>query len=356
MGERVRPSRWHIARPAVSTRYLLDTGAAHGLSAAECLAGTGLRVAEVGQVGAVVLPEQELRVIRNVLRSGVEARALAVETGMRYSLTSTGILGYAMLSSPTVREALRLLQRFIELTSDFFEVTYTDTHAGLLVEVDDTDVPADVAPFLLTRDLVSGFRVASLLLSPALLDLIAALELPVNMQLSGPESPDSRAAADALLAPFGITIRIEFDAPGNAFTIPRQFLDQPTPAPDPHTAAQCIRQCEQLLDERVRFTGVAAQIRHRLLQDPADMPSFADLARELALSERTLHRRLADAHTSYRGLLDQVRQLLATELLAQGLTVEAVARRLGYSDTAAFSHAFHRWRGHSPTRAHDIPR
>ncbi|MGY2063362.1 helix-turn-helix transcriptional regulator, partial [Nocardia gipuzkoensis] len=132
--------------------------------------------------------------------------------------------------------------------------------------------------------------------------------------------------------------------------IPHRFLDQPTPAPDPHTAALCVQHCAELLDDRCRFTGTAALVRQLLLRDPAAMPSQAVLARELGFSERTLHRRLAAEHTTFRELLGQIRQLLAEELLAQGLTVEAVGRRLGYSDTAAFSHAYRRWRGYPPGR------
>ncbi|MEC3920108.1 AraC family transcriptional regulator [Nocardia sp. CDC160] len=356
MGEPVRPSRWEIARPAVSTRYLLDTGHAHGLSTEELLAGTGLRLADLEESAAVVLPGQELRVIRNLLAGGDDARLLGFETGMRYSLTSTGMLGYAMLSSATVREALRLLRRFVELTSDFFDVTFTESTAGLLVEVGDGEVPVDVRPFLLVRDLVSGFRVASLLLSPAALELIEEMTDPVRLELTATEESDYLDAARALVGPYGIQIAIEFDAPRNAFTIPAAFLDRPTPAPDPHTAALCIQQCEALLDERVRFTGTTAQVRHLLLRHPAQMPTLTEVARDLSMSDRTLHRRLADEHTTFRAILTQVRQLLATELLAQGLTVEAVSRRLGYSDPAAFTHAYRRWFGHPPSRANGFPR
>ncbi|WP_051178296.1 helix-turn-helix transcriptional regulator [Nocardia concava] len=81
------------------------------------------------------------------------------------------------------------------------------------------------------------------------------------------------------------------------------------------------------------------------------MPTLTEMARELAMSERTLHRRLAEEGTTFRAVVDQTRQLLAEELLAQGLTVEAVSRRLGYSDTAAFSHAYRRWHGRPPGRS-----
>ncbi|KAA8887144.1 AraC family transcriptional regulator [Nocardia colli] len=350
MGEPARPGRWQIARPAVSTRLLLDTGRDHGLSADDCLAGTGLRRDDLDHPRAVVLPEQELRVIRNLLGCGADARALGLETGLRYSLTSAGLLGYAMLSSSTVREAIRLLQRFTELTSDFFDVSYTETAAGLLVVVGDGDVPADVRPFLLIRDLVAGFQVASLLLSAGARQLIEAMDDPVRLELTDSGPVEYAMIAQALVEPFGMSIIIEFDSPRNAFTIPHAFLDQPTPAPDPHTAALCVQQCAELLDERCRFTGTAAQVRHLLLQNPAAMPSLAAVARALGLSERTLHRRLSAEHTTFRALLGQIRQLLADELLAQGLTVEAVGRRLGYSDTAAFSHAYRRWHGHPPGR------
>jgi len=64
------------------------------------------------------------------------------------------------------------------------------------------------------------------------------------------------------------------------------------------------------------------------------------------MSTRTLRRQLAAEGTSYRELRNDVGKALAIELLeVVGLSVTEVARRLGYSDAAAFSHAFHRWTG-----------
>ena len=64
---------------------------------------------------------------------------------------------------------------------------------------------------------------------------------------------------------------------------------------------------------------------------------------------RTLRRRLEEEDTSFRAITNDVRATLATGLLAQvGLTVEQVARRLGYAETAAFNHAFSRWFGVAP--------
>lgn len=343
-------ARWQIARPALSTRYLLDAARIRGRTDAQTLAGTGLRAADLTDPDAVVLPEQELRVIRNLLAGGDDPGELGIEIGLRYSLTSTGILGYALLSSPTVREAISVLHRYLALLDAFFDITFTDTAAGILVDVADGDVPPDIRPFLLTRDLIAGFRIASLLLAPEAPGAAATLNHPIRIQLRDPAVPDYLARAQQLLAPFGLSVTLEFDSPRNAFTIPRELLDQPTPAPDPTTAALCLAQCEHLLDQRIRHTGTAAQVRHLLLRTPAAMPQLPQIAATLNISTRTLHRRLTADHTTFRTLRDHIRETLATQLLSEGLTVESVARHLGYSDTAAFSHAYHRWTGHPPSR------
>ncbi|WP_407689310.1 helix-turn-helix domain-containing protein [Mycobacterium sp. HUMS_1102779] len=49
-------------------------------------------------------------------------------------------------------------------------------------------------------------------------------------------------------------------------------------------------------------------------------------------------------------MLDEVRATLAAELLNSGLSVEETARRLGYSETAAFTRAHTRWNGCPPRR------
>lgn len=77
---------------------------------------------------------------------------------------------------------------------------------------------------------------------------------------------------------------------------------------------------------------------------------MSTVAKELCVTERTLHRRLAAEGTSYRALLDEVRATLAAEMLDAGFSVEQTAQRLGYSETSAFTHAHVRWNGQPPSR------
>ena len=74
------------------------------------------------------------------------------------------------------------------------------------------------------------------------------------------------------------------------------------------------------------------------------------IARELGCSRQTLYRRLKAEGTTYERLLDGLRRRLALRFIReQGLSVKDSAYRLGFSDPAAFSRAFKRWTGTSPS-------
>src|SRR5262245_6543178 len=74
-----------------------------------------------------------------------------------------------------------------------------------------------------------------------------------------------------------------------------------------------------------------------------------EVARRLAVSKRTLIRRLGEGGTTYRELRDAHRRKLAIEFLSDtSLTAAEIAYRLGYEDASNFGKACHRWFGCSP--------
>jgi AraC-like DNA-binding protein len=75
------------------------------------------------------------------------------------------------------------------------------------------------------------------------------------------------------------------------------------------------------------------------------------IAKQVAMSERTLSRRLAEEGTTFTDICDRVRFDLAVELLAQGRSVSMVAFACGYSDVTGFCHAMVRWTGTSARKA-----
>lgn len=73
------------------------------------------------------------------------------------------------------------------------------------------------------------------------------------------------------------------------------------------------------------------------------------LARDLGYSRQTLYRRLKVEGITYEQLLDGLRRRLALRFMREGASVKDAAYRLGFSDPAAFSRAFKRWTGSSPS-------
>lgn len=329
---------WDVARSAATSRHIIETATQHGLDAAESLSGTGLSLRDLTDPATEVQSAQELAIIRNMIARLGNLPGLGIETGSRYNLADTGILGYALMASPTFGDAIDVACRYVALTASYLRLAapeVTDTEA--VIAFDDAQLPADVRQFLVERDFAMLLRILPL--------LIGSSAPPVTFRL---ELADLQLPAD-LVEVENLSITVEKTS-RNAVIIPADLVTRPMPAADPQTAAICIRQCEELLNRRRTRRGVSAAVRMRMIQDSARIPSMATVARELCITERTLHRRLAAEGTSYRALLDEVRATLAAELLDSGLTVEQTAHRLGYTETAAFTHAHTRWNGHPPSR------
>lgn len=77
---------------------------------------------------------------------------------------------------------------------------------------------------------------------------------------------------------------------------------------------------------------------------------MADVARRLAMSDRTLHRRLAEKNLSFKTLVDTTRRQVAKNLLrTRSYSLTEVAFLTGFSEQSAFNRAFKRWTGRTPT-------
>ena len=76
------------------------------------------------------------------------------------------------------------------------------------------------------------------------------------------------------------------------------------------------------------------------------------VAHELGVSRQTLYRRLKAEGVTFEALLDELRHRTALKLLRDDhLSVKQASWRLGFSEPAAFSRAFKRWTGTSPSAA-----
>lgn len=296
-----------------STVLLVEYAASRGLAQEAALRGSGLTAADLADPDRQVTAEQELRVVRNllVLVPREEQAAAGREVGRRYHVSTFGIFGFALLSSPTVLDAVDVALRFWDLS---FAFALPEAHLegdAVVFSLSTTGVPADVQPFVLARD-------------------AAAVETVLDELLPGEPAP-------------------RFEPGTHRLPLPAAYLSRALPQGNPGTLAVCRAMCEDVVMARRARSGLAQRVRVLVTQRVAAGAAMEAVASDLGMSGRTLRRRLAEEGTSYQALLDEVRESLALEMLGTGrLPVEDVALRLGYAEASSFIHAFRRWRGTTP--------
>jgi AraC-like DNA-binding protein len=153
---------------------------------------------------------------------------------------------------------------------------------------------------------------------------------------------------------FGAPVR--FDAGRSALVFNARWLAAPVAGSDAYIREILAERIRQQLADAPDATGERLR---RVVRSLVAGGKFTvdDLAAAFAMSRRTLARRLKVHGTSFHDLLDDARFVAARNLLQSSrVPVAQIAARLGYSDTPAFTRAFRRWAGTSPTewrRAHE---
>lgn len=156
------------------------------------------------------------------------------------------------------------------------------------------------------------------------------------------------AATDAHARVFQAPVR--FGEPRDALIFDRALLDHPLLTAEPSLAGVLERHAEALLTRLPNQATMELAVR-RAMQAmlPAGEPRIDRVAKTLAMTPRTLQRRLREEGTAFQKVLDDLRRELAAAYLHdQGKPAGEVAFLLGFADPSAFRRAFKRWNGASP--------
>lgn len=324
---------WDLPRSAVGVRHLLVEAVTRGADERACLAGTTLTRDVVERANATVTAWQELTVAGNVATLLQGEPGLGLALGRRAHVAAYGAVGIAALSSADLVAALALSRRYAGLMPALSRIDGQRVGTLLGIRLDGSRLPEPARALLVERDLVTAVT--------AVRELTGVRAPAVKVEVSFPAEPT--------------TEWIEFfGAPPIRADRTRCLLDglhpnAPLPQADPFTAASALDDCARVLAERRRTSTVVDQVLDQLWRSAPRLPSLEELAGGLFTTTRTLRRRLAAEGTSFRELTNQVRMVMATQLIEAGRhSVQQVAHQLGYGDTSAFTHAFRRWTGTSP--------
>jgi AraC-like DNA-binding protein len=329
-----------LRRPVYSTRVLCEAANERGIATSEVLTGTGITPADLNDPDAVVAASEEIAAARRLLGLLPDGTGLGIDVGSRYRLTHLGLFGFAAMSCATFRELLDVSMRYFSLTMLNIDVKVFEGAHRCLLEFEVDHLPADVRGFFLERDVASIATTVSQFALP----VVARYADQVTV-----EATFDQNVVAPLLAILPVVDR-EFGRAHNRLHFPKAMFDEPLPQADAHTLQTCIAQCDVLMQRNEQRRGITAVVRSKLFRESGWFPSLDEVAAELDVHPRTLRRQLAAEDTSFRALLNESRSALAVDLLCNvGLTVEEVSKRLGYTDTSTFCHAFKRWHGVPPS-------
>ena len=265
--------------------------------------------------------------------------AVGVRSAQFVHPSHLGALGFAWLASPNLRAALRLGQRFRRMYDQQVEIQLQELPDRVRGVYGMSEQPA-------RPDAVADAQLAGLL---TICRLNYGPELvPLEVTLKRPRPADPTPWLEHFRT------AVAFGQDENSLSISAADADRPLTGSNPELVAvheEFIERYLLKLDRR----DILNRIRLGLMEQlPAGRVTEDDMADQLNMSKRTLHRRLRESGESFRSLLAQVRMDLAERYIqGRDLSITEIAFLLGYNDTSAFSRAFKGWFGKSPTEARE---
>lgn len=170
-----------------------------------------------------------------------------------------------------------------------------------------------------------------------------------------------RAGADAAVVPLGwlpgglkvgtgVIARTDADAPLLRLAAWAYAGTEPVTGGDPRIVLQTLLGLGEPDDIPTSVIDRTYALLERLAEQPEDSRSAAELAAQLHMTPSVLRNAVeALTGTTLATWRARTRMSWARRLLRDGLHASAVASRVGYADAAAFSRAFRRAHGYSPT-------
>ena len=255
--------------------------------------------------------------------------------GAEATLVAFGLLGCLMRSCDTLGDALRVLEVHLRIQ---------DSSAVMRLEVDEEVAVLSYAPY------EAGVEEPGLIAEFALARTVHALRhlCGLGWALSEVLIPRRQPANTSVyLACFGAPV--SFDREIAALVFPAKLLSMRLVSAD--SAMRRAAEGRVLELERTCRCDLTDELRRMLRTELLKGRCLiADAARSLSIHPRTFNRRLKAAGTGFRTLADEMRFEIARQLIADTeMPLGRVSAVLDFSEPAAFTRAFQRWSGVTPS-------
>lgn len=281
------------------------------------------------------IPSDKVHSFYQKLAEVIPEPNFGLDAGQFWHPTQMGALGYAWMTSSTLRSAFGRLVRFSRSVLGSVDVTTKESDSGLSLVFDFSN-ESYAPPFRL-----DGHR--SVILT--MIQCNSGHDFHPQSVSFSHTKPENTSGFYALFQ-----CPVIFDADIDSLTISLEDADKPRACSN----KQLSQLHDQLLVEYVAKldkNNIVERVKLAIINEMGT-GNFSDstIAASLFMSQRTLQRRLEENNTSFKQLVNEVRQDLAdTYLNDSSLTLTEISFMLGFSEMSAFSRAFKRWSGKSPT-------
>ena len=258
----------------------------------------------------------------------------------KLDLLDLGMLGYAVLSCPTVGKGLAMMARYLELTSDRFTEEHVTENGHHVIQPLATWRHLGEDESIAEDCLGGNWRAIRLMMGPDA-DYHGA---SVHFAFS---APAHHTAYEEFFTPCAV----HFDAERTELRIPLAWLSRPVTSANVLMSDVTAAVCERLLGPgRSVRADTARSVRRLLLSRPGKrMLRLEEAAEAMRMSTAQLRKRLYRAGTSYKSIVLEVRMGLARHYLeSTHLSIQEIAYLLDYAQPGPFSRAFKKYFGSSP--------
>jgi AraC-like DNA-binding protein len=319
----------------LATRLAYDRARAAGIALAPLLRQARLTREQI-EDGKSRLPVRDQIDFLNAAAAALGDEMLGCHLGLDFELRAGGLIYYVLTSSGTLLELFQRGARFSTVVNEgVIHECIDGRQVGLTLEY--TGVPRQddrhQIEFWLTTLLRLCRRATGVHIRPS------------RVRLKHQGARGARQLAHFLGCP------VEYGAVRDEILFARELRNLAIPHADAFLGRLLVGICEQTLARRKPAKDSVVQRAENVMAPllPHGDARAAVVARRLGMSPRTFARRLAGEGTTFTQLLHRLRLALSRRYLREGMAVSKVAWLLGYKEVGAFSHAFRRWTGKSPS-------
>jgi AraC-like DNA-binding protein len=262
--------------------------------------------------------------------------AFGLHLSERTSAKVFDLLGYVLMNSPTLGEAVERIVRYHSIWTD---------GAGYSLEVRDGLARLGYRYVNLDPEFCRHDCEMTLAITLRFARVATGVDwTPREVTFEHSEPADTLEHRRIFRSP------VHFSRPVNQLVFDQSLLSLPIVEADSALCAVLDRHAEQLLTKFPRRGGLADEVRSLLFEalNGGDM-NLEAISQQLGTSPRTLQRKLKEEGTTHQDLLDEIRRDLSKRYLSEPqMAICEVAYLLGFSEPSAFHRAFRRWTGITP--------